>query len=362
MPYIASIKTAVPKYCHSQERLAQFYIDCTDDIQAQRKINIVGKKSGINARYSVLEDFGKNFEDFTFFPKSKNLLPEPTLTSRMRVYKKEAIELSINAVKKIHNFQNIKHNITHIITVTCTGLFAPGLDVELSQRLALNANIHRSSINYLGCNAAIIALKNADAICKADISAKVLVVCTELCTLHFQKDFSDDYILSNMLFGDGSAAVLISNDSIDNEYTYRLNIDSFHSRLVFNGIEGITWQLSEKGFIMNLASYVSDLIKENIGPMLESIAVDPDEIKHWAIHPGGKRILDDFAKALNIHAFKMNESYDVLASNGNMSSATILFILKKMVETNTDLRKNEKIFTAAFGPGLSIETMQLTYA
>src|SRR6185437_7951648 len=117
---------------------------------------------------------------------------------------------SIKAVEKIQNFHSIKKTITHIITVTCTGLFAPGLDIELIRYLGLNTNIERSSINFMGCNAAILALKNADYICKSNPNATVLIVCTELCTLHFQKKYNDDYLLSNMLFGDGCAAVLVT--------------------------------------------------------------------------------------------------------------------------------------------------------
>ncbi len=360
MSYIASIQVALPKYNHAQEALAEFYCNTIDDNQVQRKINIVSKKSGINTRYSVLKDFGLSYESFTFFPKSKDLLPIPSLTDRMRVYQSEALSLSLIAVAKIPNFETLKSRITHIITVTCTGLFAPGLDIGISQALQLNTNIKRSSINYLGCNAAIIALKSADAFCRADISAKVLVVCTELCTIHFQKDYSDDYLLSNMLFGDGCAAVLVSNDEADNSFKRKLTIDQFHSELIYAGISGITWQLSEKGFIMNLATYISDLIKINVKNIMDNIGLNPANINHWAIHPGGKKILDDFSKALGIDQSKMKESYETLSNYGNMSSATVLFVIKQMVETNDSI-DHQPIFAAAFGPGLSIETMLLKY-
>jgi alpha-pyrone synthase len=361
MSYIASIQVALPKYKHSQQSLAQFYCNVCDDDIIKRKIQIVSRRSGINSRYSVVSDFGKTYESFTFFAKSPDLLPVPSLTQRMSVYEPEALALAIEAVNKIPNIDSIKSSITHIITVTCTGLFAPGLDIGVTQSLGLNESIKRSSINFLGCNAAIIALKSADAFCRADANAKVLVVCTELCTLHFQKDFTDDYLLSNMLFGDGCAAVLVSNDKADNTYNKTLSIENFYAALVYAGKEGITWQLSEKGFIMNLASYISDLIKLNIKGMLKKNGVVLNNIHHWAIHPGGKKILDDFCSALDLEKNIMKESYDTLADYGNMSSATVLFVLKRIIESNENLNENDAILAAAFGPGLSIETMHLKY-
>lgn len=361
MSYIASIQVALPKYKHSQESLSEFYCNVCEDETVKRKIKIVARRSGINHRYSVLADFGKTFESFTFFSKSADLLPEPSLTQRMSIYQEEALSLSLEAVKKIPHIDELKSKITHIITVTCTGLFAPGLDIGIAQTLGLNENIKRSSINFLGCNAAIIALKSADAFCRADKSAKVLVVCTELCTLHFQKDFTEDYLLSNMLFGDGCAALLVSNDEADNSYQKKLTIGSFYSALVYAGIEGITWQLSEKGFIMNLATYISDLIKLNIKGMLEMNGIETNNIHNWAIHPGGKKILDDFCSALELDKNKMKESYDTLADYGNMSSATVLFVLKRIIENNEAMNHDKSMFAAAFGPGLSIETVQLNY-
>ncbi|NJN33511.1 MAG: type III polyketide synthase, partial [Saprospiraceae bacterium] len=200
MSYIVEIATAVPDNKYTQNTLMQFYGNSTDDVTAQRKIKVLAAKSGIATRYSVLEDYGKTLGHFTFFPRNKYLLPTPTLSERMAIYKKEALILSLKAIRNLKSFEVNKDKITHLITVTCTGLFAPGLDIELIQILDFQPTIHRSSVNFLGCNAAIIALKQADEICRNQPEAKVLVVCTELCTLHFQTDYSDDYLLSNLLF------------------------------------------------------------------------------------------------------------------------------------------------------------------
>ena len=361
MSYIAAIETAVPKHRHTKKAFADFFSNATEDASTKRKIKIISDKTNIETRYSVLKDYSLPAEEFEFYEKNKNLLPEPSLTKRMMVYKKEAIKLSIDAVRKIKNIDSIKNSITHLITVTCTGLFAPGLDIELIRNLNLSPNINRSSINFMGCNAAILALKNADTICKSNENAIVLIVCTELCTLHFQKQYTDDYLLSNMLFGDGCAAVLVSSKSNEIANNKTIKINSFNSLILHNGYNDMAWQLSETGFIMNLTSYVSTLIKENIKTMLDSLKINLNEIDYWAIHPGGKKIVDDFFETLQVDKSKAAESYDVLKNYGNMSSPTVLFVLKQVIEKAVS-KKGESIFSAAFGPGLSIETMQLQYA
>ena len=123
----------------------------------------------------------------------------------------------------------------------------------------------------------------------------------------------------------------------------------------------MAWNISDKGFIINLTSYVSQLINGSIKEMIESIGVNSNEIDYWAVHPGGKKILDDFKKALDLSPDKLKQSYDVLNNFGNMSSPTVIFVLKQIIESNKANKIGEKIFTAAFGPGLSIETMQLEY-
>lgn len=360
LSYLSSIETAVPEYGYAQETLTDFYLRSTDDLTTRRKIRIVAGKTGIEKRYSVIGDFDKTPEAFEFFNKSATLLPEPGLTQRMQLYQKHATALSRKAVEKIIDFEQIKKSITHLITVTCTGMFAPGLDVELMRELDLDPTIERNAVNFMGCNAAVLALKNADAICRSNADAKVLVVCTELCSIHFQKRYNDDYLLSNMLFGDGAAALLVSSKP-DDRYLHAVKMDGFNSMILHNGYSDMAWQLSETGFIMNLSSYVPDLIRENIKPMLNAVGLKADDYRHWAVHPGGKRIVDDFAAALELDKCLLAPTYNVLKNYGNMSSPTVLFVLKEVLEAAKPEEKGDRIFTAAFGPGLSIETMQLQY-
>jgi predicted naringenin-chalcone synthase len=366
MSYIIKMATAVPDFGYEQATLMQFYRDSTDDESARRKIKILAAKSGISTRYSALKDYGESIENFTFFPKNKALLPTPTLSERMAVFRTEALKLSLKSIRNLPNFDTEKDSITHIITVTCTGLFAPGLDIELMQVLDLQPTTHRSSVNFLGCNAAIIALKQAHDICESQKNAKVLIVCTELCTLHFQTNYSDDYLLSNLLFADGSAAVLVAGKPSEGPLSINAKIERFDSFCIPDSSNEMAWQLSETGFIMNLTSYVADLIKSNIKQMLDNIGFDKHQIDHWAVHPGGKKIVENFASAMALSPSDLTESYQVLNDFGNMSSPTVLFVLKQILDNitsnSTGNREKQNIFAAAFGPGLTVETMQLHHA
>ena len=370
MSYIWCIETANPEFCHKREDFSHFYCNAAGkDEQSKRKIKAVAYKSGINTRYSVLPDFSLPSADFTFFPKNDALTPAPSLTQRMQVYKEKALKLATDCVLKINNFKEIKCQITHIITVTCTGLFAPGLDIELMQTLDLQPTTQRSSINFMGCNAAVLALKQAHQICKSEENSLVLIVCAELCTLHFQSAFDDDYLISNQIFADGAAAVLVGSNQITEQVgeTFKATpiyksvaIKSFKSLVIHEGRNEMAWQLSETGFKMNLTSYVSPLINKYMPILLNDVKTDAQKKTHWAVHPGGKKILDDFCKTLNINVLELKYSYDTLRDYGNMSSPTILFVLKNMLE-NAPILRGDKILTAAFGPGLNIETALLEY-
>jgi predicted naringenin-chalcone synthase len=361
LSYLSAIETAVPTYCYNQNDLATFFQKTTPETTIKRKIKMVAQKSGIQQRYSVLSDFGNLPNDFTFFEKNWELNPQVSLTKRMEIYKTNALQLSVLAIQKIKNFESIKSNITHIITVTCTGLFAPGLDIELIRALNLKPTIQRSSINFMGCNAAIIALNQANSICNSLPNAKVLIVCTELCTIHIQNSFTDDYLLSNSLFSDGSAAAIVSSLPQNSPSYNDLVITSFDSLIIHEGQNDMAWQLSENGFLMSLSAYISNLINGNISKMLSDLNIQKENINFWAIHPGGKKILDDFANVFNFKNNELASAYQVLNNFGNMSSPTILFVLKELIENNQDARSGNTIFTAAFGPGLTIETMQLAY-
>jgi predicted naringenin-chalcone synthase len=324
----------------------------------KRKLRFLYKQGGIDTRYSVIPDYSLPAAQWQFYSPTENLEPFPNLEQRMHWFQQHAATLSLEAVNKcIRNHPGKK--ITHLITVSCTGMSAPGLDLELLELLRLPATTFRTSVNFMGCYAALHALKIADAFCRTDKEANVLVVCTELCTLHFQKEYSVDNITSSMLFSDGSAAVLISGD----DDQPGLNIDSFYSTVALKGKQDMAWELSGKGFLMTLSSYVADMIGEDFNEQVEAALtrskLEKKNITHWCIHPGGKRILEAVHSSLGFTNGQLQPCYDVLRDYGNMSSPTVLFVLEKIMQ---DLQPSQpaKIFGAAFGPGLTMETLILS--
>jgi predicted naringenin-chalcone synthase len=358
MPKIIAIGTANPIHCHQQNDIMRFMLDANNPDEKNKKLlPILYHRSGINTRYSVFSDFSLARGQWDFFGDNCTM---PSLEKRMAFYNQEAVKLSVAAIDNC--LQNIKENevniqeVTHLITVTCTGLSAPGLDIQLVQALNLSPNIIRTSVNFMGCYAALHAIKIADAFCRADASAKVLVVCTELCTLHFQKSNDIDAILSSTLFADGSAACLISGDNDDKG----LEIKQFYSQIALSGQADMAWQLSSTGFLMTLSSHVPKLIKQEIRNLLKNslqkLGLRIENITDWAIHPGGKNILEAVETSLELSVNALSDSYDVLKNYGNMSSPTILFVLKKMME---DSSKKGNIFAIAFGPGITMESVIL---
>jgi predicted naringenin-chalcone synthase len=356
---ILSIGTAVPEHKHEQQKIFEFMslVHALSETE-KRKLRFIYKQSGIENRYSVLPDFSLPANEWQFFPPTENLEPFPSIEKRMKEFRRCAAPLCVKAINdclKDHTDQQI----THLITVSCTGLSAPGLDLELMEVLNLPAGTWRTSVNFMGCYAAIHALKLADAICKADANANVLIVCVEICTLHFQTEYTPDNIASGILFADGAAAVLITgNNGLEG-----LNIERFFSSVSLKGKQEMVWELSSTGFLLKLSGYVPDVIEEDFGTFvndaLHGTGLKKEDITHWCIHPGGKRVLEAVHKSLQFTNGQLQNSYDVLSKYGNMSSPTILFVLNK-IRQELKRHQSSKIFGAAFGPGLTIETFILS--
>ncbi len=357
MSKIISIGTAVPSFRHEQHDILQFmqkvYAMNESD---KRKLKFLYQQSAIDFRYSVIPDYSLNIKDWKFYPQSENLEPFPSLEQRMMWYNKYAAPLSVDAIRKCIDGKIHREEITHLITVSCTGMSAPGLDLQVVELMQLSKNIFRTSLNFMGCYAAIHALKMANAICISEPSAKVLIVCTELCTLHFQHEPTMDNIASSLLFSDGAAAALITGD---NDNRKGIHLKNFYSEILYKGKKDMAWELSSTGFLMTLSNYIPDLIEENFKRFalnaLQKNNLNLKDITHWCIHPGGKKILEAAEKSLEIEKPQLETCYNILREYGNMSSPTILFVLKKMMK-DFDYKKTNTIFSTAFGPGLTIET------
>lgn len=361
MSKIISIGTASPAHKHRQEDIMQFMQDVyAMNVADKRKLRFLYQHSGIDTRYSVVPDYNKGISEWKFYPHSENLEPFPSLELRMIWYNKYAPPLSVDAIRKCIEGVLPAKDITHLITVSCTGMSAPGLDLQVMELMDLPKNIYRSSVNFMGCYAAIHAMKMADAICKSDAAARVVIVCTELCTLHFQKEPTADNIASSLLFADGAAAVLITADAF---HRHGFHIDDFYSEVVTKGKKDMAWELSSTGFLMTLSGYVPDLIEEDfeslVNRALQHAGKTAAGITDWCIHPGGKRIVDTIAKTLRLSPSALQPSYDTMRNYGNMSSPTILFVLKQVMQRHAHA-SSAAVFGAAFGPGLTMETFCLS--
>lgn len=359
MSKIISIGTALPPYRHRQKDILQFMLNIyRPEASDRRKIELLYERSGIQTRYSAIPDYSNPVEDRIFYPQTADMEPFPKLEQRMQVYQAHATQLSIQAIQDCIKNKVNKKEITCLITVSCTGMAAPGLDISILQEMQLSPHIQRSSVNFMGCYAALHALKTADAICRSDENAKVVIVCTELCTLHFQKEYDMDSIASSLLFADGAAAILITS----NMYREKgLTMTGFYSEVALNGQNDMAWHLSSTGFLMRLSAYIPQLIGNSITPLFENAlnaaGLSKESVTRWAIHPGGKKILETIAKELSLRPGDLASSYNVLRDYGNMSSPTVVFVLKEIMEQMNS--SHEKIFMAAFGPGITLETLIL---
>lgn len=365
MSKITSIATRVPAFKYRQAELLQFadqiFSRHTED---SRKLSFLYKQSGIETRYSVSSDFNSAVEGRSFFPSNEEFEPVPSVEARMKLFAETAGPLSVAAIEACIDGKISKEDITHLITVSCTGVCAPGLDLHIMEEMGLPNHISRTSVNFMGCYAAVHALKMADAFCAVDPNAKIIIVCTELCTIHFQKENSIDNITASLLFADGSAAMLIEGSA---RKAKGIRLESFFSDVSFKGKNEMAWSVSSKGFLMTLTGYVPGLIKEDFKGLmtraLTNAGLTIDDVTHWCIHPGGKQILQSISSCLDLPTDKLDCSYEVLRDFGNMSSATIVFVLEKIL---TSLQRgtsttSARIFGAAFGPGLTMETFTAVY-
>ena len=363
---ITAIGTANPKYRTSQNDIYQFMAEAFDlDKNNASRLKIIYDNSGIDYRFSVLPDFGKKTNDGRLlFQSSEDKNSFPGTAIRMDQYQQEAAGLAFEAVKNcLQGFaEDFCSEITHLITVSCTGMYAPGIDINLVESLGLHPSVERTCINFMGCYGALNALKTADYICRAQPDAKVLIVCIELCTLHFQKKNTLDNWIANSLFSDGAAAAIVENPGLRTVTGSLLELDTFYSEFISEAKNEMGWNIGNTGFEMKLTSKVSKLIFKHIpaitASLLEKAGLLAQDIDNYAIHPGGRKILESAENALGFSRESNKFSYEVLRDYGNMSSASILFVLEKLLYKNTSAPV-ENILACAFGPGLTVESMIL---
>jgi predicted naringenin-chalcone synthase len=356
--YLLGIGTAVPDYSYSQDYALEFNLGIEGTTERQKKfMRRIYAGSAIEKRYSVIADYDRDPADYCFFPPARSLKPEPTTEKRNDLFIQEANRLSLRAVEDL--FKRIGNSntddITHLITVSCTGFSAPGFDFHLARELTLPPATRRYHIGFMGCYAALTAMSLAHSICKAEPDARVLMVNVELCSVHFQQRDDLDTMVANAIFADGASAALIVSDPTAANGPI-IAFDSFNSQILPDSKEDMAWRVGNTGFTMKLSAYVPRIINENLDDILEGILKKSGrsrgDIDIWAVHPGGKAILEKIEEALQLDLEELRVSYEVLRNYGNMSSVTIMFVLQRIL---ADSREGN-VLAIAFGPGLTVET------
>ncbi len=266
--------------------------------------------------------------------------------ARMRVYEARAADLAFAAAVDL---DDDLHGITHLILVSCTGLAAPGVDLALIDRLALDPGLERTCVGFMGCYAALNALRLAGHIVRSEPAARVLVVSLELCTLHLQETTNLEQVLSFLIFADGCAAALVTREPRG------LRLGRSATLIAAEAADQITWRIGSQGFDMTLSgsvpSSIGALLPGHLPAMLHGR--HRAHVAHWAVHPGGRSVLDVVEHALELEPQALAASRDVLRRYGNMSSATILFVLAAMLKSGVP----GPGCALAFGPGLAIESL-----
>lgn len=320
------------------------------------------ERSGVAQRHGVI--FDSSGGQSLYEPPVDEWAKGPSTRTRMEMYERHAASLAERAAHEALTQAGISAgSITHLVTASCTGFCAPGVDAELIARLGLSPDVRRTHVGFMGCHAAINAIAAAAAFA-SDPAARVLVVCVELCTLHMHYGDRTDQLVANALFADGAAAVVLAQ-SADSR---ALRVEGTASRL-FRGpggeplVDRMRWEITDHGFAMTLGKDVPDLLAAVVPAWAdEALArhgLTRHDVARWAIHPGGPRIVQALTDALqlaeSVRADAADAARAVLRSHGNMSSATVLFMLARMLREH----KGGPIVTMAFGPGLAGEMMLL---
>ena len=357
--YIHQISTEVPDFIYSQSFARDCLKSWSRDERAQRFIHAIHDRSCIDTRHSACGDFLPGREPTLYKPGPQGIPLSPGTGDRNALYGEAARPLAVKLARKAlaaaKGFS--AEDVTHIVFVSCTGFVNPGPDYHIIRELGLSENVQRYTLGFMGCYAAFPGLRMAAQFCEADPKAVVMVMCLELCTLHLQISDQPDSILANSLFADGAAVAIMSARPPEPDVP-AFEVKDFSTSLVTSGEQDMAWTIGNNGFSMVLSSYVPDIIGSNIREMLAgqlaSKGLALEDIQEWAVHPGGRAILDRVEESLGLDRDALRVSREVLRDYGNMSSATVLFVLKELL----DSAETERALTGAmaFGPGLTVET------
>ena len=343
--YINDIATAVPEY-EGHAKAVEFVIEHLARDSEKSRLRRISDNLGIHRRYTVLEHFFSDdkLDSKAFYRKGQF----PGTAERMRKYREEAPKLTLHTIQSQLTKRDLA-SVSHLIVTSCTGFYAPGLDIDIVKGLGLSAKVERTLVGYMGCYGAIAGLRLAYHMIRSQPEAVVLMVNLELCSLHWKnKELSMDQLISFMMFGDGCAASLMSSRKKG------LQIKELSSHIIPDTYEMMGWTIGDDGFYMNLDARIPSAISDSARRYKENV-LDPlsRSIQYWAIHPGGRAILDSIQESFELTSEQMSASQEILRNYGNMSSPTVMFILKKIMLEASDPGLGCAL---AFGPGLTLES------
>lgn len=373
---LRSLQTIVPDTLLEQSAVRDIFAQQPDlGRLAQRIVTASFNGSGIDTRHTVIEELALTGESDApvFFDSSTGRLLAPGTKVRNDLYVAEATRLFVTAAQRsLESDPDIQaSDVTHVITVSCTGFHAPGPEYEIVRALGLSDSVQRYHLGFMGCYASMPALRAASQFCAADPDAVVLIVSVELCTLHLRSSEDPDTIVATSLFADGAAAGIVTARSLPSPVR-GLQLDRFHTAIAPEGEKDMAWTIGDTGFEMILSTAVPQIIGEAIIGALRPLYVQEhdmsmafeegtigERVQHWAIHPGGRSILDRIQERMHLSDAQLRPAREVLRQNGNMSSATILFVLKRILEEE-GAQRGDRVAAMAFGPGLTAESALMT--
>lgn len=354
---IRAIGTAVPETTLEQAAVRDLFASQPDlGRLGRRLVPAAFDASAVEHRHTVLEELDSTRPSGAF-RDDHGVLRSPSTGTRNDRYRELAPALFVAAARDAVDRAGVTpESITHVVTVSCTGFTQPGPDLDVVTELGIPRTVFRQHIGFMGCCAAFPALRIAAAFAESVPSAVVLVVCAELCTLHVRASDDPDQIVANSVFGDGAAAAVVTAEGAG------LRLDDFATTVVPEGASEMAWNIGDEGFEMVLSTAVPKLVgatvAEAVAPLLSAVGSAAVDVPTWAVHPGGRAILDRTQVALGLPDAALAASRAVLRDHGNVSSATVLFVLRQVLDDGID--DGAPVIALAFGPGLTVEAARLT--
>jgi alpha-pyrone synthase len=347
--YINRIATAVPP--HDMHLAFAGFAETMLPVGTSRNLfRRMARLAAIDHRYSFVHPVATEdgaWEDADGFYIAGDF---PPTVRRMQAFERFAPQLAQTALCRLALTEEERRGVTHVIVTSCTGLYAPGLDYAIVQDLKLDPSVERTMIGFMGCYAAINALKAARHIVRSEPESKVLLVSLELCSLHMQETHNLEQLLAFLVFADGCAAYLVTAQPTG------LALDSFLAVNLAGTHHLITWRIGEQGFDMQLSGQVPGELRCALAAAGSRITqgTEPSKIDLWAVHPGGRTILDAAEQGLALPAEALCDSRTILREFGNMSSASVMFVLERIMQR---ARPGQAGCAMSFGPGVTAETM-----